>query len=278
MSEIRSSFIERYQKIIEKDPKSKIFAPLAEAYRKMGLLREAKTLCEQGLKWNPGFSGGSFALAKILVDMGDLAGAMEHLEQVAESTPENLSAQLLLGETCLKLKEPKKALKAFKMVLFVNPGHERAVAAIRRLESLTADEYDEDVFAIAPLKQAAHEVASDDSGLDVEPIGTAAPSSSRVSQLERYVSLVDALLARSDIDRAQDILAEAERELGSHPEVVKRLRFIKRFEERDAEEAEPIAPEERPEDLRRSRRLNRLRSLLARVRDREMPSPDPDSI
>jgi hypothetical protein len=30
--------LERYQILLEKDPRSQVFAPLAEAYRKMGLL------------------------------------------------------------------------------------------------------------------------------------------------------------------------------------------------------------------------------------------------
>lgn len=274
MSEINYSFIERYQKVIEQDPKSKVFAPLAEAYRKMGLLREAKDLCERGLKHHPEFSGGHFAMAKILVDQGDLKPAAEHLERVVEQAPENISAQSLLADICLRLKEPKKALRAFKMVLFVNPTHEKALAAVQKLESLTADEFDSDVFAIEKLRLAVQKMGDDseDSELDLE-----SPSSlneQRKSELlERYISLVDAFIARSDIEKAYKALDEAERQLGPHPEISKRSRLMKRLEGADHEPAEPIKPVPRPEDVSRSRRIERLKKWLNQVREREHVRP-----
>lgn len=269
MSEINYSFIERYQKIIDSDPKSKIFAPLAEAYRKMGMLREAKNLCEKGLVQNPDFSGGHFALSKVLLDLGDLAHAVEHLERVVEYSPENISAQTLLGESCLKLKEPKKALRAFKMVLFVNPDHPKALAAVKKLESLTADEFDEDVFAISKISNVGRSLAEEAEPQVETPMREGTVALPVGSWLERYISLVDAFIARSDIDRAKAALTEAERQLGRHPEIVKRQRFLMRLEDDDREVVEPIAPRERPEEIWRSKRVAKLKTLLNRLRERE---------
>ena len=63
MDETNPEFIERYQKLYEEDPKSRIFAPLAEAYRKMGLINEALELAQNGVKIHPQFSGGRVALS-----------------------------------------------------------------------------------------------------------------------------------------------------------------------------------------------------------------------
>ena len=40
---VNPEFVERYQLELARDPRSRVFAALSEAYRKMGLLDEAKT-------------------------------------------------------------------------------------------------------------------------------------------------------------------------------------------------------------------------------------------
>ncbi len=39
---IDASTVEKYQMILGKDPTSQVFAPLAEAYREMGMLQDSK--------------------------------------------------------------------------------------------------------------------------------------------------------------------------------------------------------------------------------------------
>ena len=45
MNPVNPEFVERFQIMYQKDPNSRVFAPLAECYRKMGLLDEALRLC-----------------------------------------------------------------------------------------------------------------------------------------------------------------------------------------------------------------------------------------
>ena len=52
-----------YTEILAKDPDSTIFVSLSEAYRKMGMLDEAKDVAERGLKKNPQFSPAYIVLA-----------------------------------------------------------------------------------------------------------------------------------------------------------------------------------------------------------------------
>lgn len=49
-------YIRRYQE----DPTSRVFAPLAEAYRRLGRVDEAIDICLEGLKHHPEFPGGEF--------------------------------------------------------------------------------------------------------------------------------------------------------------------------------------------------------------------------
>src|SRR5688572_23036133 len=107
---INLEFIERYQKLFEKDPKSKVFAPLGEAYRKMGLIKEALSILERGVKFHPHFASGRVALAKVLISQNEHTKAIEQLLVATDLSPENLLAQKLLAECYIALKKSKEAL------------------------------------------------------------------------------------------------------------------------------------------------------------------------
>jgi tetratricopeptide (TPR) repeat protein len=269
MSDLNPEFIERYQLLLEEDPKSKVFAPLAEAYRKMGLLKEALQICTQGVQYHPDFSGGRVALARVLIDSGDISTAIEQLQKAVDLAPENVLAQMILGDCLMRMKNPKEALKAYKMVLFLNPRHDRAQRAIRKLESLTADEYDEDIFALRSLHP---NTLQEEAALPLEPL----PPSRAIRNLDRYVSLADAFLVRNDFDRAQQVLLEAQQNLGPHPEIERRLKLLSL---RGSEESSPdiVTPLEAPSvpvpPLNRGERIREakiqvLQKLLTNIRDR----------
>lgn len=220
-SELNFDFIERYQKIYAQNPESRIFAPLAEAYRKMKLYKEAREVAESGVKTHPDFPGGHVALAKIELDEKNYDKALKQLEKVTQLSPENILAHSLMGETYLRLKEPKQALRAYKKLLFLSPDNEKALNAVKKLEGLTADEYDDDFFAMKPLKEAI----KDWDELEMEDNK---PTSEVKSQKvkARLLSLADAHLVRNDTERAIEALSEAERLFGAEPEIVKRLKII----------------------------------------------------
>ncbi|HLD74789.1 MAG TPA: tetratricopeptide repeat protein [Bdellovibrionota bacterium] len=97
MTETRFADLERLLKVYKKNPHSKIFAPLAELYRKNGLVDEALSLCEKGLAFHPDYIGGKVAYGRALVDAGEFERAQVVLEEVIMAAPENyLSLSLLL--------------------------------------------------------------------------------------------------------------------------------------------------------------------------------------
>ena len=148
---VNLEFVERYQSIYEKDPKSKVFAPLAEAYRQMGLIKEALELCEQGLAEHPQFASGQVTYARVLISSDRKEEAFEQLKQACTVAPENILAHRLLGELALERHQAKEALKAFKVVLLLAPQDEKAQEIVKKLESLTADEYEPELFSICSI-------------------------------------------------------------------------------------------------------------------------------
>ena len=97
MASQRFTELERLLKVYKKNPHSKIFAPLAELYRKNGLIDESLSLCEKGLAFHPDYIGGKVAYGRALVDAGEFERAQAILEEVIIQSPENyLSLSLLL--------------------------------------------------------------------------------------------------------------------------------------------------------------------------------------
>lgn len=219
MDDISPEFVERYQILLEKDPKSKVFAPLAEAYRKMGLHTRAYTVCKSGLNYHPNFAGGHIAIAKVLVDLKETQKALEHLEMATELAPENILAHQLHAELLLQLKQFKNALKAYKMVLFLSPENKKAMQAVKKLESLTAEDFDKDLFP-------------DDFGYSGQQ--NANNKKSQINnltkgdeqRLERFISLIDVYIVRNELERAKGIFEEARIEFAQHPELIKRMEII----------------------------------------------------
>jgi tetratricopeptide (TPR) repeat protein len=233
MDEISPEFIERYQKIYAQDPRSRVFAPLAEAYRKIGRIKEGLEIARAGVKIHPDFAGGRVALGRLLLEDNNIADASEEFKKATEFAPENILAYQLLGESLLKLKKTRDALSAYKMLLFLNPDNSRALKAVQKLESLTADEYEDDLFAMKPLKEAVKDWDEFELIFDLEPHAkgpniSTEKDAQKSKFLDRVLSLTDAYIVRNDIDRALDALNEAERLIGANPEIVKRLSLIQR--------------------------------------------------
>lgn len=270
MPKIEASTIEKYQTILAKDPSSQVFAPLAEGYREMGMLKEAMQTVTAGVQRHPQFVGGLVTYAKILRDSGQLPKALETLKKATALAPENILAHQLTAEVQLGNKNPKEALKAFKMVLFLNPTSQTAQKAVQKLESLTADEYDDEVFAMAKLPQVnldfAPPVAEKPSSPAIpEPIYVQAPPPKNKA-MERMLSLIDAFIVRNDLEKAHALLKDTRVEFGDHPEIERRMKTLQvRYNEPD--EPMPLKPLRSREELVRQKKLETLEMMLRRIED-----------
>src|SRR5665213_3540197 len=99
MAENYSPVLYTYLKKYQEDPTSRVFAPLAEAYRKAGLLNEAIEIAREGLRLHPTFVGGRVALARALFDNHLYSQVIDELALVVRDVPDNLVAQRLLAES-----------------------------------------------------------------------------------------------------------------------------------------------------------------------------------
>jgi tetratricopeptide (TPR) repeat protein len=125
------SYLKRYQE----DPTSRIFAPLAEAYRKAGLLDEALEVVRDGLRIHPTFMSGRVALARVLFDKMLYLDVVNELMPIVQDIPDNLVAQRLLAESCLVLGRLAEALSAYKMLLYFSPQDNETAQIVQELEA-----------------------------------------------------------------------------------------------------------------------------------------------
>ncbi|WP_413557640.1 tetratricopeptide repeat protein [Bdellovibrio sp. HCB209] len=271
MPKIEASAIEKYQNILAKDPTSQVFAPLAEAYREMGMMKEALQVVTAGVQRHPQFVGGLVTYAKILRDAGQISRAIEALKKATGLASENILAHQLLAESQLANKNPKEALKAFKMVLFLNPNSQSAQKAVQKLESLTADEYDEEVFAMAKLPQ----VNLENPPIEQTATGVKTGAATEVFKpqpmprnkaFERMLSLIDAFIVRNDLEKAHALLKDTRVEFGDHPEIERRMKTLQvRYNEPD--EPVPLKPLLPREEMIRQRKIETLQMMLRKIED-----------
>ncbi len=132
------SEIKKFEDQLAKDPKSYCFAPLADLYRKLGLLDEAISVAQRGVELHPSYVGGLVALAKAYFEKGMKQESRAVLERLVTFTPENLMAQKLLAQSCLDTGDIAAAEKTFQVVLALNPTDSESRIALDSLAKFTA--------------------------------------------------------------------------------------------------------------------------------------------
>jgi tetratricopeptide (TPR) repeat protein len=272
MPKIDASAIEKYQTMLAKDPQSQVFAPLAEAYREMGMLQEALKTATVGVQRHPQFVSGLVTFARILRDAGQPEKALGALKKASQLAPENILAHQLMAELFLNGKNPKDALKSFKMGLFLNPQSKSAQKAVQKLESLTADEYDEEVFSMAKLPDVhlnaappsakAARPGADEDATRIVPITPVTPSRA----LERMLSLIDAFIVRNDLEKAHALLKDTRIEFGESPEIQRRMQSLQ-VRYHDDDEALPLSPLQPRERLIQEKKLEVLNMMLRKIEE-----------
>ncbi len=222
--------IESLQIELLSNPKSLSFARLADLYLAQNMNSEAEELLLRSLKYHPHSVSGHMLLGRIYQLKGDDEKTLQHLNFCINKAPTNWSCYLLRAQVYLKTKKNKLALADFKQVMLHNPNHMGVRKSIARLEVLTADEYDEDLFEIKSLKEIKKPA------LPLEPDKSTSISTSS-SRMERVLSLVDAFTVRQEYVKALKLIKECKSEFGEHAEIKTRLLKLSQFE--NAEKLRP---------------------------------------
>lgn len=264
--------IESLQIELQGNPKSLSFAQLADLYLAQNMVAEAEALLLRSLKYHPGSVSGHMLLGRVFQLKNEDQNALNEFNLCLQKAPGNWMCYLLRAQIFLKLQKPKQALHDFKQVMLHNPQHVGVRKSIARLESLTADEYDEDLFEIKSINQitahtpthhpvsASSAISNDTTWIKINP------------RLERVLSLVDAFTTRQDYNKAIKLLRECQSEFGDQPhhvnEIQSRLLKLSQFET-----VEKLRPKEAGhtsvarQSLIIEKKLNALELLLRRIQE-----------
>ncbi len=184
-----SPLIYDYLKKYQEDPTSRIFAPLAEAYRKAGLVDEAIEIAREGLRVHPNFVGGRVALARALFEKRSYDEVVDELAIVVREVPDNLVAQRLLAESSLMLGRIAEALSAYKMLLYFNPADPETSRVVAELE---AQAYEDGILVLRKDPAAQR--------MMIRPAREAISGDTSVvrDQTIRQIELLQSLLVRAE--------------------------------------------------------------------------------
>jgi len=119
---VADSRIDELRRRLERDPGSRLFAQLAEEYRKAGDRSEAIRVARAGLALHPAYPSARLTLGRALLDSGDAAGARAELESALHDAPDNILASRFLGQALEALGELGPALQQLERTLKMAPG------------------------------------------------------------------------------------------------------------------------------------------------------------
>lgn len=126
--------IETLSKQLSKDPKSKAFIPLAEAYTKAGMPQEAAAVLEDGVKVYPTFVTALVALGRVYVQLEQASKARDILGEAIKISPDNLLAHRILAKIYWKDRNVQEAKRSCEKVLFEHAQDKEMVALKAELE------------------------------------------------------------------------------------------------------------------------------------------------
>lgn len=257
--------IETLQAELFENPRSLNFTLLAEKYLEKELFSETEALVRTSLKFHPTSVSGYILLSRSLSAQSKQMEAIDSLKMAIKLAPDNIKALSSLAEVYVETKNGKSALKCYKQILFHYPHHPIARRAVARLEVLSADEYEDDLFEMQPIQNSS--LKDIDSNL--------APSESKewapvTPALERILAFIDALTVRLEIQKALEMLSDCTKKYGNHPEIETRRLKLSEYEKPSVIfSKQKIESSTARSDMIRQKKLDILNELLRRIEDQK---------
>jgi len=119
------SLVDRYARILEADPRSRIFVELARALLEAGDIPRAAQICERGLEHHPDSIQGRVLLGKALLRLGRTEEALKSLDNAIAADPGNPYGYDLVGEALVNGGLPARALTLMLRGAELHPGDGR---------------------------------------------------------------------------------------------------------------------------------------------------------
>ncbi len=135
MSEELNAEIKMLQERYDRAPESRIFAPLADAYRKNGDVDKAIELCEKGLEGFPEYASAHVILGKCFYDKGATERSRAEFERVLEIDPENMVALKFMGDILMSEGDRDESISCYRRILAIDPTNEEVSDKLKGLEN-----------------------------------------------------------------------------------------------------------------------------------------------
>ncbi|MCT4642572.1 MAG: hypothetical protein N4A33_09790 [Bacteriovoracaceae bacterium] len=117
----KSNLLVKYKYLYEKNPRSKVFAPLAQIYRKLGMVDEALSILREGIKFHPDYVYAYITLGQLYLDSREYDLAYSTVKPFVKNNLENIVLQEVYAKICLELDKDEEALETYKLLLMLNP-------------------------------------------------------------------------------------------------------------------------------------------------------------
>lgn len=130
----QSAVLAKYFSMYKKNPRSKVFAPLAESFRKLGMLDDAFKILKEGIRHHPNYTLGYIVLAHCYFDQGKFDLTYNTLRPIVSQNADNISLQKIFAQACMNLGHLEEALDTYKYLLFMNPREKFFIEQVKKLE------------------------------------------------------------------------------------------------------------------------------------------------
>ncbi|MFQ5587329.1 MAG: tetratricopeptide repeat protein [Nitrospiria bacterium] len=131
----RSPEILRLTQSLEKNPESRLFVPLAEAYLQSEMPEEAVTVLSDGIQHHPMFVAARVMLGKIQHEKGALPEAKTQFEHVIGIAPSNIPSLKGLADISRKEGRKNEARDFYQRILEIDPTDKTAHTLLNELDA-----------------------------------------------------------------------------------------------------------------------------------------------
>ena len=130
----QSALLAKYFTMYKKNPRSRVFAPLAESFRKLGMLEDAYKILKDGIRNHPNYTLGYIVLSHCYYDEEKFELVYNTLRPIIQQNADNISLQKIFAQACIHLGHLEEALDTFKYLLFMNPKDKFFAQNVKMLE------------------------------------------------------------------------------------------------------------------------------------------------
>ncbi len=126
----RSPEIVRLTELLDKNPESRLFVPLAEAYLQAEMTDEAISVLSKGIQHHPMFVAARVMLGKVFLGKGMMTEAKSEFQQVREIAPNNIPSLRGMAVIAQREGRDEDAVNFYEQVLQVDPTDKAAALAL----------------------------------------------------------------------------------------------------------------------------------------------------